>query len=186
MADEIRTSDPQRIFLTGEPGTGKTTVMKRTAELLQVKGFKVGGLVTKEIRDNGIRTGFSIEDLATHEEGILASVGSRDGPRVGKYTVNLRDLNEIGARAIRMAVDAADLVLIDELGPMELHSHHFIEAVETALGSSKHVLGTIHKRANHPLLREVKSSPKFTVLEVTLENRDQMPDQILARIARTR
>jgi nucleoside-triphosphatase len=173
---------PQRIFLTGEPGSGKTTVAKRAAELLEVRGFKVGGMVSKEIRESGSRKGFGIEDFTTHEEGLLADVGSSNGPHVGRYTVNIHDLNELGVRAILKAVEAADVILVDELGPMELHSPRFIESVETALSSRKHVLGTIHKRTNHPLVMAVKS--RYTVLEVTLANRGELPTQIVNRITR--
>lgn len=156
--------------------------MKKAAELLRTRGFKVGGVVSKEIRERGNRIGFSIEDFMTHDEGILAHVGSSNGPRLGKYTVNLRDLDVMGAGAIRTAIQVADVILVDELGPMELHSHRFIESVEAALSSQKHVLGTIHKRANHPLVIAVKS--RYTILEVTNENRDELPLQILQRIIR--
>ena len=132
----------------------------------------------------GRRVGFGIEDFITHQEGTLAVVGSGDGPRLGKYAVNLHDLDEVGVKAIRTAVEAADVILIDELGPMELHSRNFIESVEAALGTQKHVLGTIHKRTNHPLVLAVKLNPKYTVLEVTPENRGELPAQILSKIIR--
>jgi len=175
---------PQRIFLTGEPGTGKTTVVKKTAELLATRGFKIGGVTSKEIRKGGSRAGFSIEDFITHKDGVLADVRSSNGPHVGKYTVNIRDLDEIGAGAIQRAIESANVILIDELGPMELHSHRFIESVEAALSSQKHVLGTIHKRTNHPLAIAVKANPEYTILEVTLENRGELPVQILGMITR--
>jgi nucleoside-triphosphatase len=184
MTGISRATRPQRIFLTGEPGSGKTTVVKRAAELLAAGGFKVGGMMSKEIRESGSRTGFGIEDFITHEEGMLAKVGSSEGPQVGKYTVNLHDLDDLGARAIQRAIEAADVILVDELGPMELHSHRFIESVEAALSSQKHVLGTIHKRATHPLVMTVKSKPEYTILEVTPKNRAELPAQIFERITR--
>jgi len=179
-------TSPSRIFLTGEPRSGKTTVVKRAAEMLKVRGFKVGGMVSEETRERGNRTGFSIEDFATHREGALAQVGLGEGPRVGKYIVNLHDLDEVGAGAILTAIDVADLILVDELGPMELYSHRFIKSVELALSSKKHVLGTIHKRTNHPVVMAVKLNPECAILEVTAENRSELPAQILERITRTK
>jgi len=177
-------SSPHRIFLTGEPGCGKTTVVKKTAELLVASGFKIGGMTSKELRDKGSRKGFCVEDLNTHEEGILAEVGLTSGPRVGRYVVNLRDLNAIGVGAIQRSIETAEVVLVDEIGPMELHSDLFIESVRAALSSSKHVLATIHKRTKHPFVMAVKSNPEFTIFEVTVENREELPVHIVEKIRR--
>lgn len=69
------------VFLTGEPGCGKTTAIKRTCEILQMK-MKIGGVVSGEIREGGVRVGFSLEDIMTHEKGILAHINQGEGPRV--------------------------------------------------------------------------------------------------------
>jgi nucleoside-triphosphatase len=186
MTDVDHALSPQRVFLTGEPGCGKTTVLEKTAELLALRGLKIGGMMSSEIRERGTREGFSVEDLLTHERGILANVGRSKGPRVGKYSVNICDLERVGAGAIQRAIEEADVVLIDELGPMELHSSRFIESVEAALRSRKHVLGTIHKRASHPFVVDVKSNPAYTLVEVTFANREELPVRIAERIISTK
>ena len=173
---------PLRIFLTGEPGCGKTTVIKKISATLADRGMKIGGIISGEVRQGAVRVGFNLEDLLTHETGILAYINLNDGPRVGKYRVNLSDIERVGATAIRRAVQEADVVIADELGPMELHSTPFIEAVEMALRSQKHLIATIHKRALHPLVTAIKSNPKYQVLEITLSNRDQMPKNILGQM----
>ena len=126
--------------------------------------------------------GFTLEDLLTHETGILAHVNLNQGPRVGKYRVNLSDVDRVGAAAIRRAIAEADVVIVDELGPMELHSAPFIAAVEMALRSSKHLLATIHKRASHPLVTAIKSNPNYQVIEITVDNREQMPSKIMEQL----
>jgi len=141
-------------------------------------------MATQEIREKGARKGFSIENLATHEEGVLARIGSVGGPRIGRYTVNLHDLDEVGAAAILRAIEDADVILVDELGPMELHSNRFIQSVEAALNSKKHLVATIHKRTNHSLVMAVKSNPTYTILDVTAQNREELPTQIVGRISR--
>jgi len=139
-------------------------------------------MLTGEIREGGIRVGFSLEDLVTHEKGNLASVGLQEGPRVGKYRVSLYDIERIGVSAIERAVRDSEVVVADELGPMELFSTPFIQAVEKGLASQKHFLGTIHKRASHPLTSSIRSNSKFIILEITPENRDRMPTEIAQRI----
>jgi len=174
--------DPQRLFLTGEPGSGKTTAVRKTAELLILRGVGVGGMLSGEIREGGRRVGFSLEDLITHEKGTLARVGLQEGPRVGKYRVNLHDIERVGAMAIERAVRDSEVVVADELGPMELFSTPFIQAVERGLASQKHFLGTIHKRASHPLTSSIRSNSRYIILEITPENRERMPTNIAQRI----
>ncbi len=173
---------PIRVFLTGNPGCGKTTVIRRVCDILVNNGTKPGGMVSEEIRKGGVRVGFSLEDLMTHETGVLARVDERDGPRVGKYHVNLQDLQHVGAVAIRRAMVEADVVIVDELGPMELHSIPFILAVERALECPKRFVGTIHKRATHQLVTAIRSNPTHHMSEVTLDNREQMSNRIVEQL----
>jgi nucleoside-triphosphatase len=171
-----------RIFLTGEPGCGKTTTIKKVSETLAAHGRKVGGVISGEIREGGVRVGFNLEDILTHETGILAHVSQRDGPTVGKYRVNLADIQRIAVSAIKHAIDYADVILVDELGPMELHSMPFILAVEMALATPKHFVGTIHKRASHYLVAAIKSNPAYQIHEVTPNNRNELAKSITERI----
>jgi nucleoside-triphosphatase len=173
---------PSRIFLTGEPGCGKTTAIKKTHQLLAAQGRKMGGVISGELRERGVRVGFSLEDLSTHEMGTLAHVAQKDGPTVGRYRVNLADIQRIAVTAIKHAILEADVILVDELGPMELNSMPFIHAVEMALATPKHFVGTIHKRASHYLVAEIKSNPAYQILEVTRNNRDELPKAITERI----
>ena len=171
-----------RVFLTGEPGCGKTTAIRRTCEILTTHGKKVGGIVSGEIRERGIRVGFSLEDLATRETGTLAHVDLKEGPGVGKYRVNLADIQRIGVSAIRRAIAESDVIIVDDLGPMELNSMPFILNVEMALATPKPFVGTIHKRASHYLVGAIKSNRAYEILELTAENRNDIPKTIVERI----
>jgi nucleoside-triphosphatase len=169
---------PAPVFLTGEPGCGKTTVILKICELLEGRGLKLGGIISREIRSGAARVGFSLEDLMTHRTGTLAHVDQKDGPRVGKYRVDMNDIQYVGVTAINRAVGEADVIVVDELGPMELHSMPFTLAVESALASSKRFVGTIHKRASHPLVQAIRSNPTYQIVEVTLANRETIPTAI--------
>jgi nucleoside-triphosphatase len=90
-------------------------------------------------------------------------------------------LDRIGAGAIVSAIKDAELIVIDEVGPMELTSKRFKDAVQAALTCGKHVLGTVHRNAQDPLVRAIKTGPGIQVIEVTRENRDSLPGVLLER-----
>jgi nucleoside-triphosphatase len=166
------------IFLTGSPGVGKTSVLRRTLELLTQRGFRVGGMISSEIREGGNRVGFEVTDVSTGRRGVLAHIHQSRGPKVGKYTVNLEDLATIGAGAIREAVRTVDIIVIDEVGPMELFSREFRVAVEEVVESGKTVVGIIHYRARGGLIDGLRSNPDAKIIEVTLDNREGLPKAI--------
>lgn len=161
-----------KIFVTGMPGVGKTTLVLKIAEELKSRGFRVGGMITQEVRERGKRVGFKIKALDTNEEGILAWVGE-GYPRVGRYVVNIDDLNKTGVSAIRRALQNADVIIIDEIGAMEFKSREFVKVVEEALNSEKPLLATLHRR----WVDKFKDRGKLHVL--TVENREKIRDEIL-------
>lgn len=160
----------QLVFLTGRPGVGKTSILLKAVEILRAKGYKIGGMVSQEFRKRGVRVGFEIVDLATGMKGWLAHINQTVGPIVGKYRVNLSDLNNIGVNSIIKAVEEADIIIVDEIGTMELFSTDFKKAVIEVINSKKPMIGTIHYRAQDLLINKIKVDA--TIIEVTNENRD--------------
>lgn len=148
--------------------------MQRTVEALKAKGYSVGGMISRDVRSGGSRVGFEVLDLSSDKRGWLARVNQKSGPQVGKYRVNLEDLDSIGAKAIVHAVDTCDVVAIDEIGPMELFSEKFKEAVEKAVESDKLVVGVVHWKAKERLIDEVKKREDAEIMTVTLENRNKI------------
>lgn len=170
------------LLLTGAPGVGKTTVMVRAVEALKTRCFNVGGMVSLEVREGGVRVGFEILDLASGKRGWLASVNHKVGPQVGKYNIHLNDLDVVGAQAITAALANCDVVVIDEVGPMELFSEKFKEAVQKVLASQKVVLMVVHWKATDNLVFEAKGRDDAEIITVTPENRDKLPDQIVEKV----
>ena len=169
------------LLVTGSPGVGKTTVLLRVVEALKARGYSVGGMVSREVRSCGKRSGFEVLDLADGRRGWLAHVSQKSGPQVGKYRVNLEDLNSIGAKAIMEAVDKCDVIAIDEIGPMELFSEKFKEAVRRAVEGGKLVVGVVHWKARDRLIEEVKKREDTEVFVVTYENRNKLHETIIKR-----
>ncbi|HEX59733.1 MAG TPA: NTPase [Methanomicrobia archaeon] len=170
-----------RIAVTGRPGIGKSTVIRKVVERLRAEGVRVGGMLSSNIRKGGRRVGFEILDVMSGRRGVLAHIGL-DGPRVGKYGVNMQDLEDIGVFSITNAAQLADVVVIDEIAPMELKSEKFITAVEEVLSSEKHMLVSVHHNLRHGLAMRVKK--EFELLEVTIMNREELPELISERYLR--
>jgi nucleoside-triphosphatase len=162
------------LLLTGSPGVGKTSVLLRVVESLRAKGYGVGGMVSREIRVAGGRVGFEILDLNAGRKGWIAHVTQKQGPQVGRYRVNLGDLEGIGVEAIRNAAASSDVVIIDEIGPMELHSQKFREAIRKAAVSPKLVVGVVHWKATDSLITGLKGRDDAEVHLVTGENRESL------------
>jgi nucleoside-triphosphatase THEP1/uncharacterized protein with PIN domain len=177
LSDALDATPVTNIFVTGRPGVGKTTLIRRVLSALEAR---VGGFYTCEIREGGRRVGFSIESFSG-ERGTLAHI-SHEGPfRVGRYGVNREDLEGVGVSALELAVAEAELVVMDEIGRMELCSPSFQRAVLSALDSERPVLGTIQDRRN-PFLDCVRSRKDIEVLEITPQNRDAMTDVVRGKI----
>ena len=136
-------------------------------------------MITREIRVCGRRVGFSLTDVATGEEGVLAHLHRRDGPKVGRYSVDLSSLEGVGVRAILHAVESCELVVIDEIAPMELTSAAFVPAVETALASDRALLISTHAHSDHPIAHRVRR--ELSLFRIKLGNRDRLIGEIAAR-----
>lgn len=169
------------LLLTGRPGLGKTTVIRQVVARL---GARAGGFYTEEIREGGRRTGFRLVAL-DGPAGILASVNSPGPYRVGKYGVHLAELDKVGVEAIERARGrpGVSVVVIDEIGKMELFSAAFRTAVLSALDSPKPVLGTVMARP-HLWVDAIKGRPDVTVVELMRSNRDTLPQAILQWLQR--
>lgn len=168
------------ILLTGRPGVGKTTAIRRTIELLPE--LKVGGFVTAAIEKRGRRIGFSIRDLRG-AAGVLASTELTSGPQVSRYRVNVQDIEKIGVPALLSALEEADLVVCDEIGRMELFCPEFCAAIQRCLDSSKPVFGTLQARPE-PFLDAIRARSDVELIEVSTANRDVLPGKLAAKLRR--
>jgi len=146
------------------------------------KGLHVGGVYCPEIRERGVRVGFEIIDLYSQAHGILASIHLQGRSRIGRYVVNIDDLTHIGVNALETAMKTADVILLDEVGPMEMQGRDFQEAVLRALASSKPIIGVIHWRMQHPIVEAIRKRSDVSIMEVTLQNRETLHSDILKRL----
>lgn len=165
------------LLITGRPRTGKTTLI---SELVRLWPERCGGFITEEIREKGERIGFRIRTLDGNI-GVLASIHLMSPYRVSRYGVDVESLEKIGVEAIYRAINAKEIVVIDEIGKMELYSPKFKEAVLAALDSPKRVLGVIHL-APLPFLNQIRSRPDVLLFEVNGENNAEIKKKLMSII----
>jgi nucleoside-triphosphatase len=159
----------QVCLLTGKPGTGKTTLIKQAITAFH---GKAGGFYTEEIRSQGARLGFRLVTL-DDESVILAHVDVRSPYRVSRYGVEIGNLEKIGVAALQKASEHCDLMVVDEIGKMELFSALFYETVIHLIDSGKRMLGTIMLNP-HPRADAIKSKPQLDLITLTRANYNQV------------
>jgi nucleoside-triphosphatase len=167
-------------LLTGRPGTGKTSLIKQA--IAGVKG-KVGGFYTEEIRSQGARQGFRLVTL-DGRSAILAHTNFHSPYRVSKYGVDVASLDEVGISTLEQAVRDCDLVVVDEIGKMELFSAKFRDAIENILKSGKRLLGTIMLSSN-PYADAIKHQPQVNLIMVTRTNHQQVLEELQSWLSAT-
>lgn len=166
-------------LLVGPPGVGKSTIVARVVEALGPRG---GGFFTREVREAGERVGFEIVTL----DGRVAPLATTRAPSgyaqphpFGRYTVNLEALDRMVVPLLREAAAARRIVVVDEIGPMELLSERFAATIMELLEGEQALFGTIVARS-HPLADRIKAHPRVTLLPVTRENRERLTGELRA------
>ncbi len=181
MAQEHR--GPALVLITGPPGSGKTTLVKRVFEHYSKKGFSVSGVITEETRSGGERSGFKIRDLASGEEGWLARKGDDAGPRIGRYSVAVGDVERVGVRALEAACKGdGDMVLIDEVGPMEMAVFSFRKALSEAFNCGKIVVATVRYGSHYSEVEEASKGREVKRVLVSPNDRDAVFHELVGII----
>jgi nucleoside-triphosphatase len=166
-----------RVLLEARPGVGKTTVTRRLLHLLHQGGVAVAGFTAVELREAGQRIGFAVETV-DGARAVLAHVDLPGPPRVGKYGVDVVTFERLAVPALAVP---ARVVVIDELGKMELASAAFRETVHDLFTRPVDVVATVHAIA-HPVTDELKTRSNVDVVRVTADNRDALPNQLRHRL----
>lgn len=170
------------LLVTGAPGVGKTTALRRVAARLE--DLRVEGFFTEEVRDgSGDRVGFrarsfDADDPSAEAGGrVIASVDFDGTPRVGKYGVDVPAVDEVSER--HLDPGDGDVVIVDEIGKMECHSDRFVARMRELLEGETPTVAAV-SRSGDGLIREVKESDRTETWEITRENRDRMPGRVAA------
>ena len=164
-------------LITGLPGIGKTTLIKKIFEAL--KNLHPAGFYTEEIREEGIRKGFELIRL-DGKRGLLSHTDIKSPYRVGKYRVDIKGFEDF-LDSIQFLNPNTHLIIIDEIGKMECLSDQFKELLKELLDSEKRVIATIALKGSG-LIEEIKKRQDIKLFEITKSNRDALLSDILKEV----
>lgn len=166
-----------KIFLTGPPRSGKSTVLIKTIELLGKKGLKVGGFVTPETIEDKKRTGFYVKDVFSNQMEVFASVDFKIEPRLGNYGIDVSAFEKIALTALDSALEKCDVICIDEIGKMEFFSENFRNKLTVLMLIDKPLIAVLHRN----FVNQFKQYGE--VIEVNQKNRERLPERLAKAIS---
>lgn len=174
-----------KIYLTGKPGVGKTTCIRKIVEGIRSAGREpepnIRGFFTEEIREKGRRVGFAAENFEGERE-ILSHIKVSSPLRVGKYRVDVKSFEKIAIPALDIATTEYPTVfVIDEIGKMECFSSKFREHVKRVSSSTYPVVATMPVK-KPSFVEDICSAPEAEVIEISTDNRDDIPSRVVETI----
>lgn len=168
-----------KIGITGLPGAGKTYALLRIIEMLKSEELTIGGMIDEPIMDGHHRVGFTVKNIVTGETETFAHVDYESKIMVGKIGIDVPKFDSVAIEAIKSACENCDIIVIDEVGKMEVESPAFVEAVREALDCDKPMILTLHKKSRNPLLQDIRRRDDVRILEVTPTNRNLLPYKVV-------
>jgi nucleoside-triphosphatase len=163
----------KNVVITGKPGCGKTSLIR---EVCRRFPDKIGGFFTDEVHIGAKRDSFVLKSF-DGQQGVFAKKGMESPVKLNKYGIDLGVLEAIGIGALRRAMADEKVIVIDEIGSMEMFSKTFRTAVAECLNSPCKVFASIRYNAQ-PFTNEIKAMPDTTLVCLSRNNAAEVQKRI--------
>jgi nucleoside-triphosphatase len=172
----------QKILITGPPRCGKSTLITKLIEYYTIKrNYSIHGFLTPEVKKNGRRIGFDIQNISSKEQMILARKGTFNSPnKVGKYEIYLEGLEQVISELETTPLHEIDLLIIDEIGKMELFSKKFQDFITRIFMSNFSIIATIGLPLKHPVKDHLLNLPDVKLLNLERLNFQKTYQKIIS------
>jgi nucleoside-triphosphatase len=157
----------KNILITGQPGAGKTTIIKRLCVIF--KEFNPAGFITSEIIEDENKVGFEVVNLFG-DSRVIAHTKIKGKVSIGKYKVDIRAFDDFLEKTFSKEKKTG-LYVIDEIGKIECASKKFTRLVPELMDASKPVIAALADKGVG-LISEIKKREDIALFEITEQNRD--------------
>ena len=183
----------KNILLTGQPKAGKSYTLSKLIESFQKnKNIKIKGMLTNELTFAETRVGIKIKDIKKEKEELFAikffkneKYNPSNSKSLENYQIDTEALDRI-AIPIFNNLQNCNLLIIDEIGKMELKSNEFEEAIEKIFNNSKSnnfvILATVPIANDVKFVEVLKNREDTEVIELSKGNRDNVFKEISEKI----
>ena len=172
-----------KILITGPPKCGKSTLISELLKYFFNKNYTIHGFLTPELRKEGKRVGFDIEDIHSRKRGKLARIVNYNSDyKLGKYCVFLEELEEMISNLEIIDIKNIDLLVIDEIGKMELYSRKFHDYLKRIFISEVTILATIGLKLKHPIKNFLLNLSNIKVFNLNQQNFQNTYHEVISKL----
>ncbi|MFX1394099.1 MAG: NTPase [Promethearchaeota archaeon] len=175
-----------KILITGPPRCGKSTLISKLINYYSKKNYIIRGFLTPEVKKDEIRIGFDVINILTGKKARLARIGSyKTRFKLGKYKIFIDEFEEIISNLDLNENEKRSLIIIDEIGKMELFSIKFQNILKRIFNSNISILATIGQKLSHPLNDYILKIPGVVLFNLTSQNQQKLFQEIISILKKT-
>ncbi len=167
-----------KLGLTGLPNSGKTTLVATLMNNIKAQGRSVGGMVTENVMENMRKVGLEVVDIHTGERATFAHISFGETHKNLNFGLDTEAFERVGVAAIKTAQEECDMVVVDEIGPIQLECQAFNKAVLELITKNVSLILSIHKKSRHTVVQDIRRRDDMRILDVTHRNRLVLPYKI--------